>query len=69
MDVLISAKERRNTKKTMSMRMSESAKTTLLASKGHQGDAPGEVNSQSQVTLNDSASAGKDRAAEIPDVA
>ena len=63
MDCLISDRDMRNTKKTMSVRMSESVVTSLLASKGQYGETPAEANSQSQVTLNDSASAGKDRAA------
>ena len=64
MDVLITDRERRDTKKTRSVRYSESARASLLVSKGHQGDTP-EVNSQSQVTLNDSASGGKDRTAAV----
>ena len=70
MDCLISDRDMRNTKKSMSVRMSESVVTSLLASKANPGEIQVEANSQSQVTLNDSASAGKDRAAAVhPDVA
>ena len=62
MDCLISDRDMRNTKKTMSVRMSESAVTSLLASKGLYGETPVKADSQSHNTLNDSASAGKDRA-------